>query len=172
MKFIRLSISIRTTTSTIVDSSEQKLELENEFCRNFACCGLELENLHELLEHYEEYHLSFVHEDPNIEFHTSPNPFKKNDMVTCHNAPPLLTKEHITNTDLTMLENANTLSLDENVETVDSILEGLSTPSLSPSTSIQTLDEDLIAHSKSKDWYQKVNAIIMESMANEGRLWL
>ena len=31
--------------------------LEDHFCRDFACCGLLLNNLHELLHHYEEAHV-------------------------------------------------------------------------------------------------------------------
>ncbi|KAI9478856.1 MAG: hypothetical protein EXX96DRAFT_609291 [Benjaminiella poitrasii] len=40
-----------------VDSFDHQQRLEKEFCRDFFCCGLLLGNLHELLEHYEEFHL-------------------------------------------------------------------------------------------------------------------
>jgi hypothetical protein len=32
-------------------------EIEESFCRNFSCCGLHLDDLHELLKHYEECHV-------------------------------------------------------------------------------------------------------------------
>ncbi|KAJ1928463.1 Transcriptional regulator of ribosomal biogenesis proteins [Tieghemiomyces parasiticus] len=32
-------------------------ELETTFCRDFSCCGLVLEDLHDLLQHYEECHV-------------------------------------------------------------------------------------------------------------------
>ena len=31
--------------------------LEDQFCKNFSCCGLELQDLHELLQHFEECHV-------------------------------------------------------------------------------------------------------------------
>ncbi len=30
--------------------------LEKEFCTNFTCCGIELEDLHSLMRHYEQCH--------------------------------------------------------------------------------------------------------------------
>ena len=30
--------------------------LEDKFCKDFVCCGLELQDLHDLLHHFEEYH--------------------------------------------------------------------------------------------------------------------
>ncbi|KAG1055453.1 hypothetical protein G6F43_002590 [Rhizopus delemar] len=40
-------------------------ELEATFCRDFECCGLVLEDLHDLLQHYEECH---VEEEENSSF--------------------------------------------------------------------------------------------------------
>ncbi|KAJ2319511.1 Transcriptional regulator of ribosomal biogenesis proteins, partial [Coemansia sp. RSA 2681] len=34
-------------------------ELEASFCRDFSCCGLILNDLHDLLQHYEECHVRF-----------------------------------------------------------------------------------------------------------------
>ncbi|KAJ3283718.1 hypothetical protein HDU76_008416, partial [Blyttiomyces sp. JEL0837] len=31
--------------------------LEDQFCKDFACCGINLENLHDLLQHFEENHV-------------------------------------------------------------------------------------------------------------------
>ena len=35
------------------------VRLESTFCRNFTCCGRELDDLHDLLQHYEECHVRF-----------------------------------------------------------------------------------------------------------------
>lgn len=40
-------------------------ELEASFCRDFACCGLILEDLHDLLQHYEECHVRLEDEEEN-----------------------------------------------------------------------------------------------------------
>lgn len=34
-------------------------KLESTFCRDFSCCGQDLEDLHDLLQHYEECHVRF-----------------------------------------------------------------------------------------------------------------
>ncbi|KAJ1564674.1 hypothetical protein HK405_014257, partial [Cladochytrium tenue] len=39
--------------------------LEDKFCKDFSCCGLSLENLHELLQHFEECH---VHVESEFEY--------------------------------------------------------------------------------------------------------
>lgn len=39
------------------------VRLESTFCRNFTCCGRELDDLHDLLQHYEECHVRFEDED-------------------------------------------------------------------------------------------------------------
>ncbi|CAO3667750.1 unnamed protein product [Umbelopsis vinacea] len=38
-------------------------DLETTFCRNFSCCGLVLQDLHDLLQHYEESHVRFEDDD-------------------------------------------------------------------------------------------------------------
>ncbi|KAG1130038.1 hypothetical protein G6F62_009391 [Rhizopus arrhizus] len=45
-----------TPQNDIKDTFEPK-ELEASFCRDFACCGLVLNDLHDLLQHYEECHV-------------------------------------------------------------------------------------------------------------------
>ncbi|KAI8332321.1 hypothetical protein BC941DRAFT_402874 [Chlamydoabsidia padenii] len=46
----------------IKDTFESR-ELEASYCRDFACCGLILTDLHDLLQHYEECHVSVEEED-------------------------------------------------------------------------------------------------------------
>ncbi|CEP08592.1 hypothetical protein [Parasitella parasitica] len=43
-------------------------ELEATFCRDFACCGLVLDDLHDLLQHYEECHVR-LDEDEESSFY-------------------------------------------------------------------------------------------------------
>ncbi|KAJ3384560.1 hypothetical protein HDU84_002872 [Entophlyctis sp. JEL0112] len=38
---------------------QQFAMLEDKFCKDFSCCGTILENMHDLLQHYEEYHSRF-----------------------------------------------------------------------------------------------------------------
>ena len=37
--------------------------LEDKFCKNFSCCGLELQDLHDLLQHFEECHVKMDDDD-------------------------------------------------------------------------------------------------------------
>ncbi|KAI9278082.1 hypothetical protein BY458DRAFT_471535 [Sporodiniella umbellata] len=46
----------------VEDAFEPK-DLEASFCRDFACCGLVLSDLHDLLQHYEECHVRLDDED-------------------------------------------------------------------------------------------------------------
>ncbi|KAJ3078137.1 hypothetical protein HDU99_000765, partial [Rhizoclosmatium hyalinum] len=36
---------------------DQFAMLEDKFCKDFNCCGITLDSMHELLQHYEEYHV-------------------------------------------------------------------------------------------------------------------
>jgi hypothetical protein len=57
--------------------------LEATYCRDFACCGLILNDLHDLLQHYEECHVRveeddfFSSEDDDDLIQWSPPPMKK-----------------------------------------------------------------------------------------------
>ncbi|KAJ3036882.1 Transcriptional regulator of ribosomal biogenesis proteins [Rhizophlyctis rosea] len=45
--------------------------LEDKFCKDFACCGVQLENLHDLLQHFEECHVrveSDIEDDEDLPF--------------------------------------------------------------------------------------------------------
>jgi hypothetical protein len=52
------------------DIKDESRELEATYCRDFACCGLVLNDLHDLLQHYEECHVS-VEEEEEEEFSSS-----------------------------------------------------------------------------------------------------
>jgi hypothetical protein len=49
----------------IKDSFESK-DLEASFCRDFACCGLVLDDLHDLLQHYEECHVRLEDDENSL----------------------------------------------------------------------------------------------------------
>jgi hypothetical protein len=137
-----------------LDSFTQKQVLENEFCKDFACCGLRLENLHQLLEHYEEYHL-FRHSNTSgnnsddedrvqILLNSSSSrqrqitedeslfSFSLTHLFNSRKAIKPPSKQHLTNEDLNMLENAQKYAYKQKVQTLDSIVDGSHTPSLSP----------------------------------------
>lgn len=138
-----------------LDSYDQKQELENKFCRDFACCGLQLNNLHQLLEHYEEYHLAHNNNQSSGSSSSSSNsededkdqlhlkslialdPMQAESFMQHHSTPPPpLAKRHLTTADLNMLENAQKYASRTKVQTLGTIVDGLHTPSLSPSESV------------------------------------
>lgn len=51
------------TTAGSVEAGDALHQVQNSFCRNFSCCGLVLNDLHDLLQHYEECHVRVVEED-------------------------------------------------------------------------------------------------------------
>lgn len=87
--------------------------------------------------------------------------------------PP--SKEHLTNEDLNMLENAQKYASKTKVQTLDSIIDGLHTPSLSPSESLGTLREHYFeddSHSQGTWTHQsKTDLSTSNSIAtNDGKL--
>jgi len=135
-----------------LDSYDQKQELENKFCRDFACCGLQLNNLHQLLEHYEAYHLahnnnhsnnSCSEDEDKDQLHLKSviafDPMQAESFMQYHNTPP--PKRHLTTVDLNMLENAQKYASRTKVQTLGTIVDGLHTPSLSPSESVVSVSQ-------------------------------
>lgn len=168
--------------------------MENEFCKDFACCGLRLENLHQLLEHYEDYHLSRhgsmsgnnddVEDKDQIPLNSgyrqvtvdeSLLPINLTRFFNQRNVIKPPSKEHLTNEDLNMLENAQKYASKTKVQTLDSIIDGLHTPSLSPSESLGTLREHYFeddSHSQGTWTHQsKTDLSTSNSIAtNDGKL--
>lgn len=129
-----------------LDSFDQKQELEKEFCRDFVCCGLNLGNLHQLLEHYEEYHMSHSSNSSSDDEETDPilqngslregTTMLQQPMHLAQLAASYSSKEHLTKHDINILENARKYSSRKTVVTLDSIVDHLNTPSLSPTENI------------------------------------
>ncbi|KAL9538559.1 hypothetical protein MBANPS3_010836 [Mucor bainieri] len=46
------------------DSFVHQRELESAFCSDLVCCGTRVQDLHELLHHYEEHHHAPIEEEP------------------------------------------------------------------------------------------------------------
>ncbi|KAI8376209.1 uncharacterized protein BYT42DRAFT_534437 [Radiomyces spectabilis] len=49
-----------------IKNAFESRELEATFCRDFACCGLVLDDLHDLLQHYEECHVRLEDDDGSL----------------------------------------------------------------------------------------------------------
>ncbi|PKI82967.1 hypothetical protein MVES_002815 [Malassezia vespertilionis] len=54
---------VADTDSEATVAAPSSVRLESTFCRNFFCCGRGLDDLHDLLQHYEECHVRFEDED-------------------------------------------------------------------------------------------------------------
>jgi hypothetical protein len=52
-----LTSNSNTNCATTPTSSSYLANLEDQFCKDFFCCGFRLGNLHDLLQHFEEYHV-------------------------------------------------------------------------------------------------------------------
>ncbi|KAH9949919.1 hypothetical protein B0H21DRAFT_819620 [Amylocystis lapponica] len=53
-----------TASSSCVEHADAHMSsLEQDFCSNFSCCGLALADLHELVDHFEEYHVVVLGRD-------------------------------------------------------------------------------------------------------------
>ncbi|KAI8065906.1 hypothetical protein BC940DRAFT_347805 [Gongronella butleri] len=50
-----------------VDPAFESRQLEDSFCRDFSCCGMVLADLHDLLQHYEESHVSVDEDDQDMD---------------------------------------------------------------------------------------------------------
>ncbi|KAI8365201.1 uncharacterized protein BYT42DRAFT_589144 [Radiomyces spectabilis] len=121
-----------------MDSLSRLRELEISFCKDFICCGRSLLDLHDLLQHYEEYH---VHDERDSLLYarhgSSPQLYEEGHLYdnvhrTMHReVPPVAT--HISNLDLTALEN-----LPLYLETIDDTEENISPPEISLSSSRST----------------------------------
>ncbi|KAI8338687.1 hypothetical protein BC941DRAFT_423588 [Chlamydoabsidia padenii] len=46
-----------------IDTTLESRQLEADYCRDFSCCGLVLNDLHDLLQHYEESHVQGEEDD-------------------------------------------------------------------------------------------------------------
>ncbi|KAK9695698.1 Transcriptional regulator of ribosomal biogenesis proteins [Basidiobolus ranarum] len=77
------------TLTSSIDSSRAQ-DLEASFCRNFACCGLVLENLHDLLQHFEECHVRLEAEESSL------NPLYEEEFSTSSESDTTSTPPYVT----------------------------------------------------------------------------
>lgn len=74
-KFGKVSSSVESDRGSILNAFTIQ-DREDELCRNYTCCGLNLTDLHALLEHFEECHVVVVdpyHPQPQLQVQTSQN---------------------------------------------------------------------------------------------------
>ncbi|KAI9267032.1 hypothetical protein EDC94DRAFT_602056 [Helicostylum pulchrum] len=86
----------------IKDSFESK-DLEASFCRDFACCGLVLEDLHDLLQHYEECHVRLEDDESSL--------FDEEDS---NSWSPSLSFSSLSSADESSMPNSPTTTMDDN----------------------------------------------------------
>ncbi|KAI9333673.1 hypothetical protein BDR26DRAFT_599771 [Obelidium mucronatum] len=57
-----MAMALYSRSPLLASSPSRDLEhvagLSDQFCKDFVCCGLNMDNLHDLLQHFEEYHVS------------------------------------------------------------------------------------------------------------------
>lgn len=59
------------THDLVAGDAVDLVDLENDFCRDYLCCGVVLKDMHDLLQHYEEHHVQIV-EDCDMPVSTVP----------------------------------------------------------------------------------------------------
>ncbi|CAO3694758.1 hypothetical protein G6F70_002308 [Rhizopus microsporus] len=65
INFDTYDFQLCTPQNDIKDTFESK-DLEASYCRDFACCGLILNDLHDLLQHYEECHVRLDDDESSL----------------------------------------------------------------------------------------------------------
>lgn len=61
-------LDLQLTKPSSDDTYSYNNDLESSFCKNFSCCGLTLNDLHDLLQHYEEYHVQYEEDEHQESF--------------------------------------------------------------------------------------------------------
>ncbi|KAJ1598453.1 hypothetical protein NDA14_000942 [Ustilago hordei] len=75
-----------TSTESDVTVAPSSVRLESTFCRNFTCCGQKLDDLHDLLQHYEECHVRF--EDDEMPAMIADDELESSDSSTASTSQP------------------------------------------------------------------------------------
>jgi hypothetical protein len=116
----------------VKDTLESR-DLEASFCRDFECCGLVLNDLHDLLQHYEEYHVrsedddgSFF-DDSDCSWSSPLSPFSTSSMDESIPSSPI-SDDEFTNLDALKKRAAAYLSDLYNASSSASVSSTLSTP--------------------------------------------
>ncbi|SPO27688.1 related to Zinc finger protein SFP1 [Ustilago trichophora] len=75
-----------TSAESDVTVAPSSVRLESTFCRNFTCCGQKLDDLHDLLQHYEECHVRF--EDDEMPAMIADDEVESSDSSTASTSQP------------------------------------------------------------------------------------
>ncbi|KAI9284222.1 hypothetical protein BC943DRAFT_294350 [Umbelopsis sp. AD052] len=91
IKYNDLNLDLQTSSFGREDGLDNfpSQDLETTFCRNFSCCGLVLQDLHDLLQHYEESHVRFEDDDSSALYSDS----WSNSDSSAPNSPQLLSRQ-------------------------------------------------------------------------------
>ncbi|KAF7729770.1 hypothetical protein EC973_003848 [Apophysomyces ossiformis] len=100
---------------TDVKDTFESSELEATFCRDFACCGLILNDLHDLLQHYEECHVRLEDDDGSLYDDDSAGPWSPTSLSFSSDSPttapssPTLTDDPLSSSTTTSGSDIHTL---------------------------------------------------------------
>lgn len=114
-------------------------ELEATFCRDFACCGLILDDLHDLLQHYEECHVR-LEEDEESSFYDETE-------ASCSGSwsnlsSPTIEQQEIENDQMVTLKKRAAAYLSDLYNSTSSASSSIATPPISPTIST-IVDEEI-----------------------------
>lgn len=114
-------------------------ELEATFCRDFACCGLILDDLHDLLQHYEECHVR-LEEDEESSFYDETE-------ASCSGSwsnlsSPTIEQQEVENDQMVILKKRAAAYLSDLYNSTSSASSSIATPPISPTTST-IVDEEI-----------------------------
>ncbi|KAH7923212.1 hypothetical protein BV22DRAFT_1015860 [Leucogyrophana mollusca] len=70
----KMSSSLESDRGSILNALGGAFDREDELCRNYTCCGLQIDDLHALLQHFEEVHVVVVdpYGHPHSQFPVAP----------------------------------------------------------------------------------------------------
>lgn len=114
-------------------------ELEATFCRDFACCGLILDDLHDLLQHYEECHVR-LEEDEESSFYDETE-------ASCSGSwsnlsSPTIEQQEVENDQMVTLKKRAAAYLSDLYNSTSSASSSIATPPISPTIST-IVDEEI-----------------------------
>ncbi|EIM84934.1 uncharacterized protein STEHIDRAFT_148199 [Stereum hirsutum FP-91666 SS1] len=93
----KLSSSLESDRGSLINALSA-MEREEEFCRNYTCCGLNLTDLHALVDHFEECHVVVVDPYTQQAAYVSPAPgttVKPNNYMTAEQQLSLQQQQHL-----------------------------------------------------------------------------
>jgi hypothetical protein len=133
VKYNDLNLDLQSGSFSLQDNFTSQDDLETTFCRDFSCCGLVLQDLHDLLQHYEESHVRFE-DDDNVALYSDD---WSNSDSSAPNSPQVLSRQLSVAIDTCKKRDADEMgSEDDDLAAFDtSILRSIVTPTSNASDS-------------------------------------